>query len=216
MLIRTAIVDNHPMTIHGVQTMLAPYRHIQLTTTYTSGKALLAGLELAQPDVLLLDIMLPDTSGKELAETINANWPDIRILALTSLDAPSHVKGMIRRGCTGYLLKDTDAPTLVHAIEQVYEGKEFIEPSIKEQILQNVLRLKKNSVDNIPKLTQREKEVLTLIVQEYTSPEIAEKLFISLRTVEAHRCSLLQKLDAKNLVALVKIAMQMGLADDQG
>lgn len=194
--------------------MLAPYPQIQLTAAYPSGKALLAGLEHAQPDVLLLDIMLPDTSGKELAETISATWPDIRILALTSLDAPSHVKGMMRRGCTGYLLKDTDAPTLVHAIEQVYEGKEFIEPSIKEQILQNVLKLKKGSIDNIPKLTQREKEVLTLIVQEYTSPEIADKLFISLRTVEAHRCSLLQKLDAKNLVALVKIAMQMGLADE--
>lgn len=201
------------MTIHGVQAMLQPYENIHITATYTSGKMLLDGLTSDQPDVLLLDIMLPDSSGKELAEIISTQWPEIRIVALTSLDAPSHVKSMMRRGCTGYLLKDTDAATLAHAIEQVYEGKEFIEPSIKEQILQNVLKLKKNSTDAFPKLTQREKEILTLIVQEYTSQEIADKLFISLRTVETHRFSLLQKLDAKNMVALTKIAMQMGLVE---
>jgi len=212
-VIKIAIVDNHPMTIRGVQTMLASYPHIQVTAAYTSGKALLEGLQQEQPDVLLLDIMLPDTSGKELAETISAAWPAIRILALTSLDAPSHVKSMMRRGCAGYLLKDADDQTLVYAIEQVHQGHEYIEPSIKEQILQNVLKLKKPSTGNMPKLTQREKEILTLIVQEYTSQEIADKLFISLRTVETHRFSLLQKLDAKNMVALVKIAMQMGLAE---
>jgi len=101
----------------------------------------------------------------------------------------------------------------VYAIEEVYRGREYIEPSIKEQILQNVLKLKKPSTGDLPKLTQREKEILTLIAQEYTSQEIAAKLFISLRTVETHRFSLLQKLDAKNIVALVKIAMQMGLAE---
>ena len=213
MLIKTAIIDNHPMTIHGVQTMLAPYPQIQISAAYTSGKALLDGLEQEQPDVLLLDIMLPDTSGKDLAELISVRFPNIRIIALTSLDAPSHVKSMMRRGCSGYLLKDTDAPTLVYAIEEVYRGREYIEPSIKEQILQNVLKLKKPSTGDLPKLTQREKEILTLIAQEYTSQEIAAKLFISLRTVETHRFSLLQKLDAKNIVALVKIAMQMGLAE---
>lgn len=213
MLIRTAILDNHPMAIHGVASMLQPYDHIDLTASYTSAKALLEGLTVTQPDVLLLDIMLPDSSGKEMAEIISTQWPAVRIIALTSLDAPSHVKSMMRRGCAGYLLKDTDARTLAHAIQQVYEGREFIEPAIKEQILQNVLKFKKNSADTFPKLTQREKEILTLIVQEHTSQEIADKLFISLRTVETHRFSLLQKLDAKNMVALTKIAMQMGLVD---
>lgn len=213
MKIRTMILDNHPMTIHGITVMLQPYSNIEVVGSYTTGTELLAALEKSQPDVLLLDIMLPDISGKEVAETISAKWPQIRILAITSLDAPSHVKSMMRRGCMGYLLKETDAATLAHAIEQVYAGKEFIEPTIKEQILQNVLKLKKNSPDNFPKLTQREKEILTLIVQEYTSQEIADKLFISLRTVETHRFSLLQKLDAKNMVALTKIAMQMGLVE---
>jgi len=100
MLIKTAIIDNHPMTIHGVQTMLAPYPQIQISAAYTSGKALLDGLEQEQPDVLLLDIMLPDTSGKDLAELISVRFPNIRIIALTSLDAPSHVKSMMRRGCS--------------------------------------------------------------------------------------------------------------------
>ncbi len=213
MSIQVAIIDNHPMTIKGVQAMLAAYPQIKLRSMYTTGKALLDGLKESLPDVLLLDLLLPDTSGKELAEIITAEYPSVRIIALTSLDAPSHVKSMMRRGCSGYLLKDTDAETLAFAIEQVYTGKEFIEPSIKEQILQNVLKMKKPAIEHLPKLTHREKEILTLIVQEHTSQEIADKLFISLRTVETHRFSLLQKLDAKNMVALVKIAMQMGLAE---
>src|SRR5690606_12947629 len=126
MKIRTMILDNHPMTIHGITVMLQAYPEIQIISTYTTGTELLAALEKDQPDVLLLDVMLPDISGKEVAEQINNKWPSVRILAITSLDAPSHVKSMMRRGCTGYLLKDTDAATLAHAIKQVHAGIEFI------------------------------------------------------------------------------------------
>ena len=211
MIIKVAIIDNHPLAIKGVQGMLAPYKHIELVATYATGMALLEGLKQEQPDVLLLDIMLPDISGKELAPEIKKKYPGIRILALTSHDAPSYVKSMMRRGCSGYLLKDTDQKTLILAIEQVYAGAEFIEPALKEQMLQNVINFKKQTANTPPELTPREKEILQLIVQEYTSQEIADKLFISLHTVESHRFSLFQKLDVKNMVGLVKVAIQMGL-----
>lgn len=212
--IKVSVVDDHPLAISGVENMLRPFKHIEIISTYTSGALLLEGLTKVQPDVLLLDILLPDQSGQDLAEIISKTYPKVNILALTSLDAPSHVKGMMRRGCKGYLLKNTDQDTLVTAIEKVYNGEEYIEASLKEQMLHNIIKGKREHLSN-PKivLTEREKEILTLIVNEHTSKEIADKLFLSLRTVEGHRLNLLQKLDAKNTVGLVRIAMQMGLID---
>lgn len=212
MNIRVAITDDHPLAIVGLENMLQSFAHITITGRYSSGAELMEGLQIEYPDVLLLDIMLPDTTGKELTETIRKIYPDIRILALTSLDAPSHVNGMLRRGCLGYLLKNTDPATLIAAIEHVYKGEQFIDPVIKEQMVKNVLKEKKqHALEQMPVLSQREKEVLQLIVQEYTSQEIADKLFISLSTVESHRFSIFQKLDVKNMVGLVKVAIQMDL-----
>lgn len=212
MSIRVVITDDHPLAIGGIENMLRPYSHIQITGTFTSGSALLEALESEQPDIILLDILMPDHNGQELAEIISKKYPKVKMLALTSLDAPYYVRGMMRRGCSGYLLKNTDQDTLIKAIEEVHQGRDFIEPSLREQMIYNSLKGKRSHPSpQIPMLTQREKEVLQLIVEEYTSQEIAEKLFLSLRTVEGHRLNLLQKLDAKNTVGLVKTALQMGL-----
>lgn len=211
MPIRVAIVDDHPLALSGIKTMLSTYEQIAVTASYSSGHALLEGLKEDQPDVLLLDILLPDKSGKELAPVIVEMYPQIRMIALTSLDGPAVVKSMMQRGCLGYLLKDTTEEMLVLAIEQVYRGLEFIEPSLKEYMSQNMLRYRKTGQQVMPELTTREKEVLQLIAAELTTQEIADKLFISFRTAENHRYSILQKLDVKNTAGLVKLAMQMGL-----
>lgn len=214
MSIRVAIVDDHPLALSGIKSMLSTYPQIEVIAAYGSGNALMDGLKVEQPDVLLLDVLLPDRSGKELAPLITEAYPQIRMIALTSLDSIAVVKSMMQRGCLGYLLKDTGEETLVAAIEQVYRGLEFIEPSLKEYMFQNMLRYKKPGQPVMPELTSREKEVLRLIVAEYTTREIADKLFISFRTAENHRYSILQKLDVKNTAGLVKLAMQMGLLED--
>src|SRR5690606_6108565 len=117
--------------------------------------------------------------GEDLAASINSKWPNIKIIAITSLDAPTYIKAMMRSGCKGYLLKNTDVDTLVAAIETVYEGNEFIEPSLKEQMVKNMLQYRKTDKKG-PTLTRRENEVLQLIVSENTNQEIAEKLSLSL------------------------------------
>lgn len=208
-----AIADDHPMVISGLTTLLQPYRHIVVQNAYNTAAQLLEGFQFYQPDVLLLDILLPDRSGKDLVPIIRKTYPQVRILALTSLDAPAMVTSMLRRGCTGYLLKGAGPATLADAIETVYKGENYIETGLKEQLLQNVIGFKQQSSDQavLPGLTQREKEVLELIAAEYTTKEIAEKLFISYRTAENHRCSLIQKLDVKNTVGLIKVAIQLGL-----
>jgi DNA-binding NarL/FixJ family response regulator len=215
--INITIVDDHPMVISGLKNMLEPFPYIQVISAFSGGEALLEGLKIKQPDVLLLDILMPGIQGPEVAKIITRTYPAIKILAITSLNAPVHIKSMMRQGCKGYLLKNTDQNVLVHAIETLYQGEEFIEPALKEQMLQNMLKFKtKDSAshtEQIPTLTRREKEILQLIIQEYSNQEISEKLFLSLRTVENHRFNLQQKLDVKNTVGLVKIAIQMGLVE---
>ncbi len=214
MMINVAIVDDHPLAISGLKNMLSEAPNIIVSQTYEDGQSCLDGLKIHQPDVLLLDVQLPDFKGQDLSEIISKTYPEIKILAITSLDAPIFVKSMMKHGCKGYILKNTRLKTLVHAIEQLYEGGIYIEPTLKEQMMQNMLHIKKSATTRKPTLTLREREILKLIVEENTNQEIADKLFISLRTVENHRFSLLQKLDVKNAIGLVKVAIQLGLVDE--
>ena len=166
---------------------------IVVAGSYESGEAALKALESGTPDVMLLDIELPDIKGYALAEIISDRFPEVRIVAITSHDAPVLVRRMMQHGCLGYVLKNARAKVLLFAVHQVYEGNEFIQPSIKEQMFQRFSHHNGKTAPALPLLTRREKEVLQLIVDEYTNQEIAARLFISLRTVENHRSSLLQK-----------------------
>lgn len=213
--IHIAVADDHELILSGLKTLLKPFPHIQLQDTYTNARQLLEGLSIFQPDVLILDLLLPDQSGKDITPVILKQYPGIKILILTSIDTPAMVTTMLRRGCKGYLLKGSGSDTLVSAIESVHRGEEYIEEGLKEQLVQNIIRYKNQKQDLvIPELTQREKEVLELIAKEYTTKEIAETLFISYRTAENHRCNLIQKLDVKNTVGLVKVAIQAGLLNN--
>jgi DNA-binding NarL/FixJ family response regulator len=211
MNIKVSITDDHPLAIEGLQNMLKPFEHIRVISGYASGAALLEGLKTAQPDVLLLDVLLPDRNGAELAKMITQAYPVIRILAVSSLDAPIHVKAMMKNGCKGYLLKNAGQKSLLQAVETVFRGEEYMDPAITEQWVRNIMEYKKEIKGQTAPLTKREKEVLRLIVKELSNQEIADQLYISLRTVENHRFHLQQKLGAKNTVTLVNTAIQMGL-----
>lgn len=210
MNIKVSITDDHPLAIAGLKDMLRGLQQVSIISSYSSAEALLEGLKEQQPDVLLLDIMMPDKKGSEIAATITRQYPQVNILVITSLDAPSYIKNMMRSGCKGYLLKSADQEILWQAIETVYRGEEYIQPQLKEQMLQQLLYFQKQRPEEMPTLTRREKEILELIVKEYSNQQIADHLYISLRTVENHRYNLQQKLAVKNSVALIKAAIQMG------
>ncbi len=210
MKIKVTVTDDHPVVLEGLQRILADAEDIELTDVCHNGEDLLLSLKKHQPDVLLLDIQMPGKRGDELARYITQTYPGISILALTNLDETFHVENMLMNGAQGYLLKNSDRHVLVDAIKTVYANRQFIDPELKDQMLQDMMDARSKAA-SIPKLTHREQEVLELIASEYTSPEIAEKLFISYRTVENHRLNLLFKLEVKNTAGLVRKAFQMGL-----
>jgi DNA-binding NarL/FixJ family response regulator len=209
--IKISIADDHPMMIQGLEHVLLRYPHIILTGTFLNGVELLAGLEKEVPDVLLLDIQLPGKTGDELAPLILKKYPDLKILTLTNFDSTLYANNMMKHGVHGYLLKTADEQVL-KAIETVSQGGIFIEESMRIKMQQIDYKIRK-AVSSKSSLTPREKEILQLLVNGDTCPEIAEKLYLSTGTVENYRVSILLKLDAKNTAALVSKALKLGLAN---
>ncbi len=210
--INIAIADDHPMIIGGLQNMLSVYTHIKLIGAYANAEKLLAGLAQVLPDVLLLDIQLPDKTGDVLAPLLLRKYPDLRILALTNMNSALYVHNLFRAGALGYVLKNTDPGVVIKAIETVYRGEQFIDPALTEKLEHFTARMKRE-VALKPTLTIREKEILQLTVEGLTIQEISEKLFIGLRTVEYYRSNLFLKLDVKNMAGLIKRAIEMGLTE---
>ena len=212
MQIKVAITDDHLLVINGIKTMLAPYAHISVVYETTDPGQLLNGLSTNPPHVLLLDIQMPGMDGMELCRQVHKAYPDIKVIAISSFMETHYIKQMLRNGAAGYLLKNTDPATLATAIEKVHAGEQFLDDSLKQSLLDEVLTGQKRNSYEIP-LTRREKEILKLIAEEHSNQEIADMLFISLRTVETHRLNLTQKLAVKNTAGLVKEAIRRGLLD---
>ena len=153
---------------------------------------------------------MPDVNGIDLCKEVHARYPSLRIIALTNFEQSSYVKQMVRNGALGYLLKNIDGRTLQAAIRTVVQNKPFIQEQIRNNMLNEVLSGNKATSQGIS-LTKREVEILGLVAREMTNQEIADKLFISVRTVETHRVNLTQKLGVHNTAGLVKEAYKRGL-----
>ncbi|NLR56471.1 response regulator transcription factor [Chitinophaga polysaccharea] len=212
MSIKVAITDDHLLVINGIKAMLAPYSQVQVVYESHVSTTLMTALPVVQPDVLLLDIQMPDIDGMELCKQVRKSHPGIKVIALSSFMESHYVKQMLRNGAMGYLLKNTDPDKLITAIETVYAGDQFLDDIIRRQLLDEMLTGQKRSGYDIP-LTRREEEILKLIAEEYSNQEIAAALFISLRTVETHRLNLTQKLAVRNTAGLVKEALKRGIVE---
>lgn len=211
-MIKIAIADDHPLVINGLKLILANSKKMELTGSYNNGKELLNGLRLCVPDVLVLDIHMPGQTGDELAGIITEQYPGVKILALTNEDSVYHIKNMLRKGVHGYILKTTSEDILLDAILKVNKGEQYLETALKEKMVQDTLQAKKQ-LSAAPVLSDREKEVLRYIAQDMTSQQIADKIFVSKRTIDYYRLSMLTKLGVKNVGALVKKGIQLGLID---
>ena len=209
--INISIVDDHPLIQKGLHNMFQYLDNINLMASYRDGASLLEGLKKQQPDILLLDIHLPDHSGETLAGIITKHYPSIGIIALTNLDNVYYIRSMFKAGVLGYVLKTAPEEVILEAIEKVNKGEQFLEARLRELVLQSSLSDNNQRKPHLL-LTKREQEVLQMIASNLTIKEIAETLFLSKRTIDHHRNNLLLKMDVKNTAALIAKAIKLGLA----
>ena len=211
-MIRVLIADDHQMLREGIISMILGSSEIEIVGQAANGIEVLNMLEKTEVDVLLLDINMPHMDGVETCKKVHKLYPLVNVIALTMYDEGALITKMVRNGAKGYILKNTGKEKLTAAIRTVYNGKNFFSDSVKDALFMSMSPvLKSNSGAFIPKLTKREKEIITLVINEFTTAEIAEKLFISVKTVETHRKNLLQKLNVRNTAGLVRIALEKDL-----
>jgi DNA-binding NarL/FixJ family response regulator len=208
-MIQIAITDDHTIVIEGIKTMLKSNKEIEVLQSFENLKDTFENLNSAVK-VLLLDINLPDGNGINACKELLEKQPDLKIIALTNFEDTVFIKQIIKNGAMGYLLKNTDKKEITEAIKSVMEGKRYLPKKISDILLNDSIGIQ-NSNYFIPKLTVREKEILNLIIQEFTTEEIAAKIFVSAKTVESHRSNLIQKLGVKNSAGLVRVAFEKGL-----
>lgn len=203
-MIRLYFVDDQPLVLEGLRSLLRSESDIELVGQTRNGQSCLSFLLDNSTDVILMDSILPDISGSDLCATIKARYPDTMVLGLSSFKERKYVSSMMDSGASGYLLKNADKEELLQAIHLVHAGKTYLSSGAAQAI--QPAEQPANGQRN-PHLTKREKEILLLIAEGYTNPEIAEKLFISATTVDSHRKNLLAKLNARNSAMLVKCAI---------
>lgn len=208
--ISLAIIDDHQVVVDGLKAMLAGSNDLEVVFTTTSAEELIKFVKTNPVDVILMDIQMPGMSGIDLCKAVIKENYSCKVIAFSSFDDTFYVHSIVRNGASGYILKNAPKEVVEKAVRTVAESGEFIDDNIKKQLLQEAASGQKRPVNEIP-LTKREKEILKLVVDEHTNQEIADKLFISLRTVESHRLNLTQKLGVKNAAGLIKEAIKRGL-----
>lgn len=207
------ICDDHPLVVDGLKSLLSGVAHFQIVGQANGEKELNEVLFSTPADVLLLDLHLSDGDGLELCKKINKSHPELRILGFSAIEDLAVVTNFLKSGAQGYILKTTPSDKIIEAVQKVADGESYLHPDMAMAMMKQQPSSSTSQHQYVPRLSVREKEVLKLIIQERTTSEIAEQLFISVNTVETHRNHLMQKLGARNLAGLVRIAMEKGLND---
>lgn len=203
--IQVALVDDHQLFRSGINFIISDTDDIEIAFEASNGQEFLDFLDQYQPDLVLMDINMPIVDGVEATRRGLERYPDLKVLVLSMFGEVDYYNTMIDLGVKGFILKDIDNDELIDAIRKVNKGGSYFSQELLLQLI------KHKPTDEEVELTRREKEVLELICTGFSNQEIAEKLFISQRTVERHRSSLLFKTDSKNSVSLVVFAIKNGL-----
>jgi len=214
--IKVIIADDHKIIRVGLRGMLEREEDIFVSGEAENSEEVMRVLETSHADVILMDIDLGETDGIVTTRKVKQLYPEIHVLGLTMHEEPNYIIKMLEAGASGYVLKNAGRDELLTAIHTVAKGDSYFSQKVSATLLQAITRQKENP-DGLKKpigptpLSEREIEVLRLIAQEFSNGEIAEKLFISIRTVDTHRRNLLEKLQMKNTVGLVKYAIEKGI-----
>ena len=214
-LIRLLVADDHPVVRAGLRALLAPQPDMTVIGEASNGGAAVRRALDLRPDVVVMDITMPGTSGLEATREIKAQLPETKVLVLTIHDSEDLLHRMLQAGATGYLLKETADTELAVAIRVVHRGGLFLHPAFTaispDYLIHPEVPPAQEQPDNLDLLSRREKEVLRLLALGDTNREIANKLYLSVRTIETYRARLMEKLDLKSRGELVRFALRKGL-----
>ncbi|MBO3700590.1 response regulator transcription factor [Roseivirga sp. E12] len=207
------IVDDHPMIVDGLKGYFENSDDYEIKGSASNGLEALERLLSMEVDVILTDIQMPHMDGMELVKKIKLDRPEQKMIVLTMFNEAQYIKKMLQLGVVGYVLKNASKAELIQAINFVQEGGQYYSPEVT-QVIMNKLRGNQPAMSMVTELTEREKEILYLILKQRSNQEIGEELFISTRTVEAHKRNLLEKTGSKNIAGLVIYAIDNQLFED--
>lgn len=203
--IKVIVVDDHPMVIEGMRAMLQQISYVELCATANNAFVALEKVQEQQPDLVITDINMPEISGIELTAKLKNEYAQLKVIGMSTFNERSYISQMIQGGADGFLVKSASKEEIEKAISSVMDGQMYLSVDI------NMNTHEKKELKNQPVLTRREKEVLHLIADGFTNPQIADKLFISLNTVDTHRKNLLAKFETNNSASLIKLASKYGI-----
>ena len=203
---RIVLVDDHQMLIDGLSAILSHYPEIEILKSYTNGNLLVEEINTVQPDIVLTDISMPMIDGYEMTKQIKKLRPATQVIAVSMSGNIADINKMLDVGISGYVLKNAGNQELIEAIRKVAQGKMYFSDDVTEEMVKNK-HAKPEKKEDQPTLTDRELEILQLIVLELSNAEIADKLYISERTVETHRKNMIRKFNTKTIVGLIKYAL---------
>jgi len=208
MSVKVMLVDDHAIVRDGLQMIIGSQKDMRVVASLDSGLAALAAVESVHPDVVVMDISMPDLSGIEAARKMLALMPEMKIIILTMHESPEYVGQAFRAGAVGFMLKKSAGIEIIKAIREVIRGHRFFGRGIETAALGE----KSAGEEPYETLSVREKQILKLVVEGKTSREIAEMIFISPKSVETYRSRFMRKLGVDNVAGLVKYALRRGLA----
>ncbi len=216
--IKVLLVDDHQIVRDGIFALLIKEHEIEIVGEASNGDELFEKLKFIKPEIIILDISLPKMSGIEIAAILSRDYPHIRIIVFSSYTDEETIFKSIRSGAKGFLPKDSMREDLVTAIKKVHQGFEYLSDKIPNTILMDYIKKSSSAEDKfnnlkLSNLTKREREILKLIAEGLSYKEIGSELYISVRTVETHKNNILQKLELKSTIDLVKFAIKNDLID---
>jgi NarL family two-component system response regulator LiaR len=202
--IRVLLVDDHMVVRSGLSTVLSVYDDLKLVGEAGDGEEAIRLCERLQPDVVLMDLLMPKVDGVTAIKGIKSRWPQIQIIALTSFKEKEYVEGALKAGANGYLLKDVSAEELINAVRRAVAGQPSLSPEAAQVLIRNVSEPSQPYLE----MTSREKEILALMVEGFSNNEIAERLFVSQSTVKFHVSNILSKLGVTGRTEAVALAVK--------
>jgi DNA-binding NarL/FixJ family response regulator len=205
------LADDHDVVRRGMKMLLEDEEGIQVIGEASDGLDAIEKVKTLMPNVVILDLTMPKMTGIEAAKVISEEYPEVKILIFSMHHNKEYIIKSVENGANGYLLKDTSKEELLRAIKVVSEGRKYFPPEISEVIINELLAKTSGTQEEtrpiFEKITPKEKQILGMIVQGYNSREMADKLFLSIRTVDNHRANMMKKVKAKNTADLVKMAI---------